>query len=405
MSNRTKKAVRRRSFSSRVVRPAGIAISAATACLVTLPMTPPAMGATALFVGGIAEPNLYEPIMSKALGGKFTGIDPVSSTAWVRKSVNWPAEAAPYWGSTSLAQSVDEGVDNLYAAIKNPQNSGPITVVGASAGALVLDETLRRLSTDVTAPAKDDLTFVVIGDGSRQDSFKSGSALFGSLAGYTYQTPAETKYDVKVVSYEYDGFADYPDRWWNLVADANAFAGILYYHNATFTSDISGSNLVPYAVSTNSSQGTTTKYRIPSETLPLVSLFPSLAPMEESLKRTIDSGYSRNDAPAATSAATLSTASTPAATTAAVTRTASVATTSAATHSRPKLGATAQKAVDSGTKLSRGNVAKPRTSSGNSRKPAASLSDAVRHVVKTIKAVSRPAGSTGAGKDKADTAG
>jgi hypothetical protein len=41
--------------------------------------------------------------------------------------------------------------------------------------------------------------------------------------------------------------------------------------------------------------GTTTRYLVPAQRLPLVLLNPSLAPREAELKATVDRGYSRND--------------------------------------------------------------------------------------------------------------
>ena len=298
MSGRTKNVARR------ISRPTGIAICAVATVSLAIPLATSALADTALFVGGVGEPMLYEPIMSQALGGQFTGTAP-DGTQWVRKSIQWPAGAAPYYGSATLGDSVATGTDTLYNAITDGSITGPITVVGSSAGALVVDETLRRLAADPNGGPNKPLTFVVIADGSRQDAFKSGSSLFGSLAGYTYQTPAETKYNVTVVTYEYDGFADFPDRPWNLLADANAVAGILVEHNATYFADLDG---LASTSTTNDVGGTTTRYLIPATTLPLVTLIPSLASQEDSLRQMIDTGYSRNDATTAAAADVVSTA-------------------------------------------------------------------------------------------------
>ena len=305
MSSRTELAVSRRAAPTRAVHIASVIGALAIAVLLfAFAATKSALAATALFVGGVAEPVMYEPLMGQALGGMFTGTDSVSGTPWVRKSVQWPAQAVPYYGVITLGASVSQGTTNLIAAIKDPNNKGPITVIGASAGALVVDETLRYVDEHpAEAPPKDQLTFVVIGDGSRQDSFGTGSLLSWSLSGYTYRVPPETQYDVKVVTYEYDGFADFPDRPWNLLAVSNALAGTLLLHNSTYFVDL---DTVPAEVGApNEKGGVTTRYLVKAKTLPLVALNPSLALMEPQLKKLVDSGYSRNDAVSITNTAAL----------------------------------------------------------------------------------------------------
>ncbi len=268
----------------------------------TVSATQSALAATALFVGGVAEPMLYEPMMSDALGGMFDGTDPASDTPWVRNSVSWPAQTAPFFGFTSLGDSVSQGRSNLIADIAAAQGNGngPVTVVGASAGSLVVDETLRYyLEHPDQAPDPKDVNFIVISDGSRQDAFRA-SPLFNTFSGYTYQSPPQTAYHVSVVTYQYDGFADFPDRPLNLLADLNALAGMLLLHNATYFADIS--NMTPTSVVTDPvTKGTTTRYLIAPGQLPLVSMLPFLAPIQDQLKQIIDAGYSRND-PVATPA-------------------------------------------------------------------------------------------------------
>src|ERR1700712_2726498 len=129
-----------RSVYSHTVRTASIFASIMVAALlVAVTASKTAVASTALFVGGIAEPMLYEPLMGKALGGMFNGTDPATSTPWVRKSVYWPAAAAPFLGFTTLGDSVSMGSNTLISDIATARQSGngPVTVVGASAGSLV----------------------------------------------------------------------------------------------------------------------------------------------------------------------------------------------------------------------------------------------------------------------------
>ena len=69
------------------------------------------------------------------------------------------------------------------------------------------------------------------------DPLRPGGILSGLPAGlllpildYTTRSVPDSQYDIVVLKQEYDGIADFPDRPWNLLADANALAGIVYLH-------------------------------------------------------------------------------------------------------------------------------------------------------------------------------
>lgn len=255
-----------------------------------------------LSIGGGLLPDV---VMSNVLGGAFA--------TYQRTGVAWPMQANPVTGPDSmfLTDSVAVGVDNLDAAIKTALTKiGPgehVTVVGLSAGALVADDELRRLATDPNAPAKSKLTFVVVADSSRA-TFNANR--LDTTLNYQYRLPVETKYDTVVVVAEYDGFADFPDRVWNIVAVVNAYAGEILKHVPSVFTDLSTVPKSDITVTTNSLGGVTTKYFIASPQLPLVELLPFLAPQEAALKAIVDMGYKRNDGktaavtPAATVAST-----------------------------------------------------------------------------------------------------
>lgn len=101
-------------------------------------------------------------------------------------------------------------------------------MVGLSAGSLVVNEVLRQMDADPDAPDKNEITFIVVADSSRQSLIDK--ARYDPRFDYTYQPAPETKYDIIVVTGEYDGMADFPDRWWNLLAVANAVAGSIFVH-------------------------------------------------------------------------------------------------------------------------------------------------------------------------------
>ena len=246
----------------------------------------------AVVIGGIATPSMHDLVMAQVLGDQLHGMQ--------RTSVWWPAEAAPYAGKTyTLGASINIGVTNLTdqinAAIGRLGQGEKVTVVGLSAGALVTTEVLRKLAASSNAPDKEDLTFVVVADSSRQKLINK--AQYNNKYDYTYQPPPEVKYDVVVVTGEYDGMADLPDRFWNFTAVMNAIAGGIFVHVPTMFADLDDVPKDPkwWSTETNSLGGTTTHVLVPTKVLPLVQLMPWLKPREAELKAKIDKGYSRND--------------------------------------------------------------------------------------------------------------
>jgi PE-PPE domain len=287
------------------IRSAGvvlIGIVAAVLLALTTTMTS-ALAATALMVGGIGASVLPDSTMSGVLNGAYTTGKDVSKTpsVWCQLcGPTWQREYVPWSGSFILGQSIPDGANTLYNEIL--ATPGPKTVVGMSAGSLVVEEALRQLANLPASqrPDPSQLNFVFIADSSRQPFFSSPGSLT-TLVGYMFQPPAQTPYNVTVVTYEYDGLSDLPDNLFNGVAVANAMAGAILLHNATFFADLSNVPAQNITTTTNSAGGVTTSYLIPAQTLPLVQLMPWLAPMEESLKQQVDAGYSRNDQPAVTS--------------------------------------------------------------------------------------------------------
>ncbi|NVN48815.1 hypothetical protein HLY00_235 [Mycolicibacterium hippocampi] len=258
-----------------------------------------ALGAnTALVIGGISAGTMSDLLMKPLLDYKFRDQQ--------RVNVQWPAEAAPFSGDITLGESISQGITNLNAGISTQlaqlEAGEKVTVVGLSAGSLVVNEVLRGLATNANAPDKSQLTFVLVADSSRQKLIDK--ARYSSRDDYTYQPPPEVKYDIIVVTGEYDGLADRPDRWWNLLALANSIAGSVLVHvPMMYTTDpqvlideaeASGGSKWVWK-ETNSLGGTTTHVLIPTAKLPLVQMFPFLAPREAELKAKIDQGYSRND--------------------------------------------------------------------------------------------------------------
>jgi hypothetical protein len=281
---------------------ATVLVGLVLALLLAIPSTT-ALAATAIMVGGLGQTTLDDFTMSLALNGKFKGTDPVSKTPWKRVNVGWPASMGPYFGTVNLKQSVDTGTANLVKAIKDAYNAKPgeqITVLGSSAGALVVNEAMRVLSKDPTAPPISAVKFVVLADATQKNAGQETASPWNpwsTLSGYTYSAPPATKYDLTVVNYEFDGWADFPDRWWNGTAVMNAMAGGVLLHAATWLVDLETADAVK-TVTKNAAGGFTTTYLVRATTLPLVQLIPSLKPLEAALREQIEAGYSRYDKPA-----------------------------------------------------------------------------------------------------------
>ena len=155
-------------------------------------------------------------------------------------------------------------------------------------------------------PAPDRLGFVTVGDPTGAQGILRDAAVQGPATGSDPVRAPETPYDTVVVNGEYDGWADFPDRPWNLVSLVNALLGIAYVHGGyeTIPGGLDLSTVPPANIttSTNSLGGTTTVYLIPTERLPLVQPLrdigvpePVVAALEAPLKAMVDAGYVRND--------------------------------------------------------------------------------------------------------------
>jgi hypothetical protein len=279
----------------RSIRKAGVACGAAfaSAALAMTTSTGASAVTTAVAVGGLGTPDMHEVVIAPLLGGKLADENDILD------GVEWPAEAKRPGTGLTLGQSITQGIaslsDHFDDALARLEAGEQFTVVGFSAGSLVVNDFMRELAEDPNAPTKSQVKFILVADSSRQ-KLLDGSSKYNPQYDYTYRPAADTIYDIDVVTGEYDGAADMPDRWWNFLAVANAIAGGIFVHVPMMFSDYE--EVTPeenITVVTNSKGGTTTTYLVPTKTLPLVQLLPFLKPREAELKAKIDAGYSRND--------------------------------------------------------------------------------------------------------------
>lgn len=203
-----------------------------------------------------------------------------------------------------IPKHVATGAANLDAALKAV--GGPAILAGQSEGAVSINLEQARLQSDPNAPAADQLTFAVFSDpmrGIMNTLFRDGTHI--PFIGLTVAPPVESRYNTVVVTNQYDLWSDFPDRPWNVLALANAFAGATLTHAraSDSPSDVPPGNI---SVTTNSLGATTTTYLVPAQQLPLTQPLRLIAPgklvdaLDNALRPAIDSGYSRNDAPGST---------------------------------------------------------------------------------------------------------
>ncbi|MBB3604988.1 hypothetical protein FHT40_004672 [Mycolicibacterium sp. BK556] len=211
--------------------------------------------------------------------------------------VAYPAQLWPIRGKLTLDESLAIGIANLDDALADV--GGPVTVVGLSQGAVVVNYEKRALMAQPDRPT--DITFVTIGDPTNSDGgllAKLPHVHIPILDATIPRAPIETPYDTMEIVHEYDGYSDFPDNPLNLLADLNALVGVVYLHpNKTGVDLDDPSNVV--TTSTNSLGGTTTHILVPTDELPLTRPLRALGvpdrvvdALDRPLRRIINTGYS-----------------------------------------------------------------------------------------------------------------
>jgi len=255
-----------------------------------------AHGATAQTAYTVSGTEVFHPppFPENLLPGYFTDIEV--------NRVDYPAAIF------GMDRSVAVAAEAVLAAIDDAE--GPLILSGFSQGAIAVTYTkLRLMSRPVDQrPAPDDLTFLTIGDPTGPGGIMRSLPFRVPVLGLSPVLAPETPYDTVLVTGEYDGWSDFPDRPWNLISLANALIGTAYVHGGyemipggLDIADLPARNV---SVTTNSLGGQTTSYLIPTERLPLVQPLrdigvpePFVAGLEASLRPIVDAGYARNDDP------------------------------------------------------------------------------------------------------------
>lgn len=227
-------------------------------------------------------------------------------TGSLAQVVNYPASMGILSGSLA-APSVNDAIafgqralnDQILNAVVNGSGS-TVRITALSEGTLVLNRELAYLAANPTAaPAPGALQFALFSSpevgGIMQTYLPNGFTL--PVVDYTVQALTNTQYDVSVVFAQYDGWANPPDRPWNIPAVVNSLFGTIYYHNTASLASLSDTVMLS-SVATPLG-GTITTYMIPSPTLPMLLPLqqigvpqPIINNLNTILQPIVNSGYS-----------------------------------------------------------------------------------------------------------------
>ena len=195
-------------------------------------------------------------------------------------------------------RALRDGVGQADIAVR--QIDGKVVVIGESMGSMVASRLAAELADSSDPPSPNDIRFVLIAspeEGVAQ-YFKEGTYI--PLLNYRVSHVPQSPYPTTIVIGEYDGWADPPDRPWNLVSLANAALGLVYVHGpASWVVD-------PLDVPSENTtvEGTVTTHLVPTEKLPLTRPLRAVGipdrlvdRADELLRPIVDAGYRRHDEP------------------------------------------------------------------------------------------------------------
>ena len=176
---------------------------------------------------------------------------------------------------------------------------GDLVIIGESMGSMVAWRAAEGLVGDQDAPARNvRVVLIAPPEAGVAEYFREGTYI--PVLNYRITRIRDTGHPTAVVIGEYDGWSDPPDRPWNVIASANALAGIVYVHGPTsFTvdpADVPAQNIT--------TRGSVTTYLAPTSNLPLTQVFrdvgvpdPVVDKADELLRPIVDAGYLRHDEP------------------------------------------------------------------------------------------------------------
>ncbi|MCV7356523.1 PE-PPE domain-containing protein [Mycolicibacterium fluoranthenivorans] len=198
------------------------------------------------------------PVAQQALGladGYLAEAGPITG-------IGYPAGLLFALDSAIGATGVNSHLDAVPAGTK-------ITLAGVSQGAIVLDYVKQSIALRVAAERPPtELTFVTFGDPMNTTGgiVAKNPLLWLSVPPGLLPTP----YDTTEIVREYDGIADWPDRF-NPLAATNAVMGVAFVHPDYGAAADPSTPGTLKTVTVNAAGGTTTHYVIPTADLPITA--------------------------------------------------------------------------------------------------------------------------------------
>ncbi len=264
---------------------------------------PLSTGVTTLIMGGTGNPTPNAGYLNSIYNAYIAPL--IAPQAAIPTGLTTPEQGFPLTGLNSLTYdtSVARGLEILQQAIA-AQPPGTHTVAfGFSQSASIITEYLKGIANgSITGPPQSDLSFVLAGNPNNPNGglFQRfvGIYLPGVNETFSGATP-DSAYATSIYTIQYDGFAHFPRYPLNLLASANALAGMYYghlspapaYENLT-PAQIASAFVAPVSPGAT---GNTTYYMIPSQDLPLLRPLnlpqPVLNLIQPPLRVLIDLGY------------------------------------------------------------------------------------------------------------------
>lgn len=264
---------------------------------------PLSTGVTTLIMGGTGNPTPNAAYLNNIYNAYIAPL--IAPQSAIPTGLTTPEQGFPLTGLNSLTYdtSVARGLEILKQAIA-AQPLGTHTVAfGFSQSASIITEYLKGIANgSITGPPPADLSFVLAGNPNNPNGglFQRfvGMYLPGVNETFSGATP-DLAYNTSIYTIQYDGFAHFPRYPLNLLADANALAGMYYGHLSpapayeTLTpAQIASAIVAPVSPGAT---GNTTYYMIPSQDLPLLRPLnlpqPVLNLIQPPLRVLIDLGY------------------------------------------------------------------------------------------------------------------
>lgn len=272
-------------------------VCAAATVAVALVVSPVSSAATnALVMGSSGHPlstppdplSYVQQYVSAALNNFITPA--VGTGQYNAVALITPEENAPYYGTLPIAESIMQGIAVLDTCLSSavcaynpdigstaPSLTDSFVVYGYSQSAYIALAEKAALAAEYTIGEGPTISFVVTGNSTRPN---------GGLTTRTSPTSAsstDTQFATVDIAIQYDGIADAPLNNLNLLADLNAYMGLLLLHPTYVQHSLNDANVVDQG-----QYGDTHYYLITTPILPLLMPVESFGPLGHALADTLD---------------------------------------------------------------------------------------------------------------------